>query len=204
MIEISENVNCIGTSNFFRAVAVPICEEIKLIADIYPELEPPNKTKKSSEPNAQANITSELVGIIGITTFISTWTATTLLNEIYNLKLAPMVKEKLQRFLRDTEPKKKYAMTISTTNRISNCSLVIACVGGSIEEIEQSEKNVSSVLKYAQTFDDSDYEGKVLLFTLDGDVCNLTPEIHKDFSEATMRLAGLYPVKVPAYARNES
>ena len=144
MLEISDKVQFEGNSKLIREFAIPFLDEFELVAKEYP-VKGNNPFSPKEEPKPQAHI-SEIAGIIGVVAFVATWSATKLLNEVYDLKISPIVRKKLSVYLGKTTSNQKYALTITTLNRETKISLLIACVGSTPEEIESSEKHIDQYL----------------------------------------------------------
>jgi hypothetical protein len=197
VLEISDKIQFSGNSKFIREFAIPFLDEIKPIAKEYP-VQGSNPFESNEEPKLQAHL-SEIAGIIGIMAFVASWTATKLLDEVYDIKISPLVKDKLRKYLGKSNTEPKYALTITTLNREMNVSLVIACIGSTVEEIQKSEKHIKSIFNYVQSNGFNANAGDVLLVVLDGDNLNLNIQTYSSYGEAIEILKSMYPAKLPKY-----
>jgi len=200
MIEISERVFSYGQSEFIRNVSIPVCSEVEKIAKKYPREQDDDNLNLHSNPTASG---TELSALIGIVAFFGTWAATKFLDEIYNATFAPIVKEKLNSFIKDTNQTKKYALSISLNKKNKKNSILICCVGTTIEEISESEKYISNVLEVSENYIDSSNDGSVFLFVIENGKYNLAPSIHNNYDNALHGLKKLYPIKPPMYVKKD-
>ena len=97
---------------------------------------------------------------------------------------------------------KKYSLAISAQKKGKECSVLVCCVGETIEEIEASERHISKVLDLAEKEADHDASA-VYLYVIDNGYCDLTPKIHANYNDALSCLNHMYPAKLPTYVRTE-
>ncbi len=182
-----------------RGLAIPIVEGIKQLSEEYP-VETEYDLGPSSGPMAHG--ISEIAGIVGVTAFVGSWAATKALDEIYNLKLSPLIKSKYKEYSDKAKTKKKYALTIAMINQEKDICLLIACIGRTPEEIDIAESHVESVLDYVRSKDLDAKKKEVLLVVLEGEKLNLEIDAFPNYSEAINSLKHMYPAKIPKANKN--
>lgn len=197
MIEISERLLSYGQPHFIKEVAIPACSEDKKIAEKYPSTEE-NKIEIQCRPTAYS---SELSALIGIVAFVGGWASTKLLDEIYSATFAPFVKEKLGKLIEGSHKPKKYALSISLNKKGRMNSILICCIGTTIQEIEKSEKRIPDVLEISENYINSNNDGSVFLFVIDNGNSDLKPSIHNNYNGAIDGLKMLYPIKPPMHIK---
>lgn len=201
MIQISENIFCAGNSHVIRGVAIPLAEGIKSIADEYPVTE---EYDFELESCPKAHEISEIAWIVGVITFVASWAATTVLNEVYSAKLSPLLKERFGDYFSRKKDERKYALTITTINQETKGCLVIACIGENLEEIELAEKHVESALNYVRSANLQSNPKEVMLLVLENGRLDLDIQFFHNYEQAVMRLKGMYPVKLPSLRERNS
>ena len=194
MIQVSENIFCAGNSHVIRGLAIPLTEGIKPIADEYPVTEEYD-FELDSRPKAHG--LSEIAGIVGITTFVTSWVATTFLNEVYTEKLSPLIKEKFGSYFSGEKGERKYALTITTINQETKTCLIVACIGKNLEEIELAERHVESALNYVRSAKIENTPKDVMLIVLENGKLDLDIQVFEKYEQAIMKLKGMYPIKLP-------
>ena len=200
MIQVSENIFCAADSHVFRELAIPLTEGIKSISDEYPVTE---EYVFELDSRPKAHEMSELAGIVGITTFVTSWVATTFLNEVYTTKLSPLLKEKFGEYFSNQKSKRKYALTITTINQEAKACLVIACIGKNLEEIELAEKHVESALFFVSSANLKINPKEVMLVVLEKGKLDLDIQVYSSYEQAIMGLKDMYPAKLPnLHAKN--
>jgi len=199
MIEISEKVLSYGQSHFIKEVVIPVSSEIENIANKYPCAED-YKIEVNYKPTACA---SEFSALIGIVAFLGTWASTKLLDEIYSVTFSPSVKEKLGKLINSNTQQKKYALSISLNKKGKTNSVLICCVGTTIQEIENSEKRIQDVLDISENYINQSNDGSVFLFVIDNGVTDLKPSIHNSYNHAIDGLKSLYPIRPPSYLKKQ-
>ncbi|MCV6620421.1 MAG: hypothetical protein OIF51_01555 [Cellvibrionaceae bacterium] len=198
MVEVSENLIACGKSAFIRQVVVPVGEQVEKIANEHPctqDLE----IKLQGRPQACG---TGLEALIGICVFLGGWGVKKFLDEIYELKYAPIVREKLAKYMEAAGEDKKYSLSISVRKKNKSSSVLICCVGSDIEEIQASEVHIPTVLDLSDKYIDSSEENQVFLFVIDNGSCNLSPAVYGSYDEAIAGLKGLYPLVPPKYIRD--
>jgi hypothetical protein len=197
MIEVSENFIAYGQSKFIKEVAIPVGEEIEAISREFPCSEK-QRIEFHGKPTAFA---SSLEALIGITVFFGGWAAKKFLDEIYDAKFGPVVKDKLRAYINSDNESKKYSLSISLNKKNKLNSVFICCVGSNLSEIEESEKHIPAIIDISERYIDSTNEGKVYMFIIDNGVCELTPAVFDNYDHAINGLKKHYPIKSMRYVR---
>src|SRR5690606_33181468 len=146
MIEVSENFIAYGQSRFIKEVAIPVGKEIEAISREFPCSED-QRIELHGKPTAFA---SGLDALIGITVFFGGWATKKFLDEIYEAKFGPIVKEKLKAYINLDNESKKYSLAISLNKKNKSNSVLVCCVGSNLSEIEESEKHISAIIEIAE------------------------------------------------------
>jgi hypothetical protein len=194
LIEISENMICGGNSRFFREVGIPVNEAISSLAKKYP-VSDDQIIEVYSRPQAHL---SELVGIIGICSFVGSWMATKVLDEVYSHKISPLIRDALRGYIKE-DSSKKYAITISCLNREQNLNLLIACVGSTTVEIEAAEKFIGKAFHLVRISEIKYSDGEILLVVIEGSKIDLDIQRYPDYTTAIDALKSMYPAKIPSF-----
>lgn len=193
MYEVSERYLAFGQNSFIKEVVIPAGEKIEKLAKEYPCTDE-IQVKVQSRPTA---FLSGLEALIGVSVFLGTWAGTKFLDEIYDAKIGPAIKEYLGQYIEKSGKNKKYSLSIAAHKRGVDSSVLICCVGSSIEEIEASEVHIPAVLRVAEGFIDSDRRGAIYLFLVDSGRCNLEPSVYDSYEAALDGLKRMYPAKLP-------
>lgn len=200
MIQVSENIFCEGDANIIREIAIPLAEGVKSVADEYPVTE---EYDFGLDARPKAHGITEIAGIVGVTTFVASWVATTVLNEVYAAKLSPLIKDNLSKYFSGKKSNRKYALTITAIDQETKACLVIACVGKNLEEIESSERHLESVLSYVRSANLNSHPKEVMLVVLESGKLDLDIKVFQNYEKAIMGLKDMYPAKLPSsYAKN--
>lgn len=200
MVEVSERYLAFGQSIFVKEVAIPVGEVIEEIAREFPCSDDAD-IKISFHPTA---FISALDALIGVSIFISGWVGNKFLDEIYEAKLGPKIKQYLRPYIEKNGSNKKYSLSILARKKLKGGSVLICCIGSSIEEIELSEKHIPDALNVANELLDSSEENSVHLYLIEGGEVNLDPEIFESHEMALERLKRMYPAKLPKHIKLRS
>ena len=139
LFEVSEKLLSMGGSRFFKEVAIPITSEIRLIAEEHPTSQ--DQASFSGKPQA---VSADLAGLIGVITFVSSWAVIKLLDEVYEIKIRPIIKDKIAKYIATNDSAKDYAISIAITNKSTLNTVFIVSIGKNSKEIDsnyQVEKN---------------------------------------------------------------
>lgn len=198
-MEISERFIAAGRNSFVREVAIPVGEDIEKISKRF---SCQDEIPIEIEPKPEAFL-SGLEALIGIVVFFGGWAGTKFLDEVYDAKFSPAVKERLAKYIQKSGTHKKYSLAISINKKNSGTSVLICSVGSTIEEIETSEAHIPSVLKIAEACLDSGVEDTVHMFVIDNGNCNLKPLTYNSYEDALIGLKHMFPAKMPTYLKND-
>lgn len=198
-MEVSESFITVGRNSFIKEVAIPVGEDIEKISKNFPCQD---EILIEIEPKPAAFLSS-LEALIGIVVFFGGWVGTKFLDEVYNAKFSPAVKDRLAKYIQKSGTHKKYSLAISINNKSSGTSVLICSVGSTIEEIEASEAHIPAVLKIAETCLGLGAEGTVHMFVIDNGNCNLKPLTYNSYGDALTGLKHMFPVKMPTYLHND-
>lgn len=200
MIEVSERYLVFGQNVFVKEVAIPIGEVIEEVAKEYPCTD---DAALRISPRHTAFI-SGLDALIGISVFLGGWVATKFLDEIYDAKLGPKIKEYLWPYIERHGSDKKYSLAILARKRGAGGSVLICCIGSSIEEIESSERHIPAALTIANELLDTSTGNSVYLYVIESGKVNLEPEVFESHELALEGLKKMYPAKPPKYIKPRS
>ncbi|WP_155808292.1 hypothetical protein [Bordetella petrii] len=200
MIEVSERYLVFGQKNFVKEVAIPIGEVIEEIAKEYPCADDA-APRLSPRPTA---CLSGLDALIGVSVFLGGWAGTKFLDEIYDAKLGPKIKEYFWPYIEKHGSDKKYSLAILTEKRETGGSVLICCIGSSIEEIESSERHIPAALTIAKELLDSSIGNSVYLYVIESGKINLKPKVFESHEMALEGLKKMYPAKLPKYIKPRS
>lgn len=200
MIEVSEKYLVFGQKNFIEEVAIPIGEVIDEVAKEYPCAD--DATLRVS-PRITAFI-SGLDALIGICVFLGGWAGTKFLDEIYDAKLRPKIKEYFWPYIEKHGDDKKYSLAILTRKRGVGASVLICCIGSSVEEIKSSERHIPDTLAIAKELLDSPIGNSVYLYVIESGKINLEPKVFESVEMALDGLKKMYPAELPKYVKSKS
>ena len=197
MIEVSEKFLTFGKNVFVKEVAIPIGEVIEGIAKEHPCAD---DVDLRISPRLTA-FTSGLDALIGICLFLGGWAATKFLDEIYDIKLRPKIKEYFWPYIEKHGPDKKYSLAILAKKREAVGAVLICCIGSSIEEIESSERQIPAALNMAKELLNSSTENSVYLYVIENGTANLEPKVFENHEMALEGLKKMYPAKLPKHIK---
>ncbi|CAM3938025.1 hypothetical protein [Ectopseudomonas alcaliphila] len=200
MIEISERYLAFGQNIFVKEVAIPVGEVIEEVAKEYPCADDVD-LRIVSRPTA---FLSGLDALIGISVFLGGWAGTKFLDEIYDAKLGPKIKEYFRPYIERRGVDKKYSLAILARKRGVGGSVLICCIGSSIEEIESSERHIPAALTMTNELLDSSKGNSVYLYVIEGGKFNLEPEVFESHQMALEGLKRMYPAKLPKQIKPRS
>jgi hypothetical protein len=199
VFEVSERYLAFGQNVFVREVAIPVGEVIEKIAEKYPCNDDVD-LNISPRPTA---FLSGLDALIGISFFLGGWAGTKFLDEIYDTKLGPVIKACLRSYIKKRGPDKKYSFSILARKKGADRSVLICCVGSSVEEIEASERHIPAVLDVAEGLLNSANGSSVYLYVIDNGRINLEPEVYQSYDGALEGLKRKYPAQLPKHIKQE-
>lgn len=193
MIEVSERYLAFGQSSFVREVAIPAGETIEQIAKEYPCVD---EAELKIVPQPTASL-SGLDALIGVSIFLGGWASTKFLDEIYDAKFGPAIKGYFRKYIERRGPNKKYSLAILARSKETSRSVLICCVGSSIEEIELSERHIPLALGIADKLLGSSRNKTVYLYVIEGGKISLEPKAFDSLEAALEGLKRMYPAKLP-------
>lgn len=196
----SERYLAFGQNIFVKEVAIPVGEVIEEVAKEYPCADAVD-LNIISRPTA---FLSGLDALIGISVFLGGWAGTKFLDEIYDAKLGPAIKGYFRPYIENRGSDKKYSLAILARKKKAMGSVLICCVGSSIEEIESSERHIPAALGVAGELLDSSKDNSVYLYVIESGKVNLEPRVFKSHEEALEGLKKMYPAKLPKYIKTRS
>lgn len=163
MIEVSDRYLVFGQKAFIKEVAIPAGEVIEDVAKEYPLA----NEFDIQIPHRPTAFLSELDALIGIFVCLGSWAGTKLLDEIYDAKLGPRIKKLFRPYIENRGIDKKYSIAIVARKRGTTGSILICCIGSSIEEIESSEKHIPAALALAEQLLDLSKNDSVYLYVIE-------------------------------------
>lgn len=194
MLEVSERYLTFGRSVFLREVAIPIGKEVEEIAKEYPCVD----DESLEVSHRYAAFLSGLDALVGISVFLGGWAATKLLDEVYDARLRPKIKECFWPYVEKNGPDKKYSLAILARKR-GGGAVLICCIGSSVEEIESSERHIPAALTLAQELLNSSTDNSVYLYVIEGGRINLEPGVFENHELALEGLKRMYPATLPKH-----
>jgi hypothetical protein len=197
VIEVSERYLAFGQNIFVKEVAIPVGEVIEEVAKEYPCADDVD-LRIAPRPTA---FLSGLDALIGISLFLGSWAGTKFLDEIYDAKLGPKIKKYFRPYIEKRGTDKKYSIAILVRKRVAGGSVLICCIGSTIEEIESSERHIPAVLTIAKELLDSSKENSVYLYVIEGGKVNLEPGVFDSHEMALEGLKRMYPAKLPKHIK---
>jgi len=197
VIEVSERYLAFGQNIFVKEVAIPVGEVIEEVAKEYPCADDVD-LRIAPRPIA---FLSGLDALIGISVFLGGWAGTKFLDEIYDAKLGPKIKKYFQPYIEKRGADKKYSIAILARKRGTGGSVLICCIGSSIEEIESSERHIPATLTIAKELLDSSKENSVYLYVIESGKVNLEPGVFDSHEMALEGLKRMYPAKLPKHIK---
>lgn len=200
MLEVSERYLAFGQKIFVKEVAIPVAEVIEEIAKEYPCTD---DLDLKITPRPTACLTG-LDALIGISVFVGGWVGTKFLDEIYDAKLGPVIKGYLRPYIEKRGTDKKYSLAILARKKSARDSVLICCVGSSIEEIESSERHIPAALNIAEELLNSSSGNSVYLYVIENGKVNLEPELFDSYERAMEGLKKMYPAKLPKHIKLRS
>lgn len=200
VIEVSERYLTVGQSVFVKEVAIPVGEVIEEVAKEYPCIDDVD-LKINTHPKA---FLSGLDALIGIAVFLGSWAGTKFLDEIYDAKLGPIIKRHFRPYIEKRGSDKKYSLAILARKRGAGGSVLICCIGSSIEEIESSERHIPVALTIAEELLDSSKDNSVYLYVIENGKVNLEPGVFESHEMALEGLKKMYPAKLPKHINSRS
>ena len=200
MIEVSERYLAVGQITFMKEVAIPVGEVIEEVAKEYPCA---NDLDLRIDPRPKAFL-SGLDALIGVAIFLGGWAGTKFLDEIYEAKLGPTIKKYFRPYIEARGVDKKYSLAILARKRGVGGSVLICCIGSSIEEIESSERHIPVALAIAKELLDSSSENSVYLYVIESGKVNLEPRVYESHQMALEGLKRMYPAKLPKHIKPRS
>lgn len=193
MIELSAKTLAFGHSIFMKEVVIPVSETIEEVAKESP-CSQDVELSLTSRPTASL---SGLDALIGIVIYLAGWATTKFLDEVYDAKLGPTIKNYLRPYIQKSGSNKKYSVTILAKKRDFKASVLICCIGSSLMEIESGEKLIPKALILAENLIDSTSENSVFIYTIENGKINVSPEAYKSLDSALNGLKRMYPAKHP-------
>src|SRR5690554_817107 len=183
-----------------KEVAIPVGEVIEEVAKEYPCA---NDLDLRIDPRPKAFL-SGLDALIGVAIFLGGWAGTKFLDEIYEAKLGPTIKKYFRPYIEARGVDKKYSLAILARKRGVGGSVLICCIGSSIEEIESSERHIPVALAIAKELLDSSSENSVYLYVIESGKVNLEPRVYESHQMALEGLKRMYPAKLPKHIKPRS
>lgn len=199
-MEVSERYLAFGKNTFVKEVAIPVGEVIDEVAKEYPCADDAD-LKVTPRPAA---FLSGLEALIGISVFLGSWAGNKFLDEIYDAKLGPAIKGYLRPYIEKCGSEKKYSLAILARKKGVEGSVLICCVGSSIEKIELSEKHIPAALGIAEEFLDSSKDNSVHLYVIENGRVAPDPQVFESHESALEGLKRMYPAKLPKHIKPRS
>jgi hypothetical protein len=190
-VSIADYSLAFGQSHFLRQIAIPFGNTLAAMS----AQNPPAEVDSDWDPDVQLSPRADafvLAGMIGAIVFVANWGTQKALDELYNGKLGPALRSAISVALSGEPTSKKYALSLLINKSPERISILVAAVGGSIEEMKLSEKQVLSVASQGlQRAKQLALPGQVHLYIVEGGVCNEHPWIHPHISSAMEQLHGM-------------
>lgn len=186
-----------GNSEFFQAAPIPLagCFDAAFVDDDSPVFrkELPEFLSVDSRPKGDGGVV--LAGIVGVFAFFSTWLLKKVLDDFYEIKLRPSIRnalgaadEKLEG-VNATKPK-MLMVGISYSDR--QILILIGIVGDSFEEILAAEHMIPAVHANAVLWaENNPSEFPIHLYIVDHGTSNVEPMLCHDLTSVHRSIANL-------------
>jgi len=186
-----------GDSEFFRAASILLAECLKtaFVDDDSPVLttELPKFLSVDSRPKADGGVV--LAGIVGVFAFLTTWFAKKLLDDVYEIKLRPSIREALGAAdvkLDGANAAKPKMLMVGISYSDRQIFILIGVVGDTFEEILASERIIPMVHANAVQWAEKNPSNlPVHLYIVDRGTTNIEPMLYKDLASVHRSIANL-------------
>lgn len=203
-VQISERLVSMGDSVFLRECVIPIALELER-----PNCEDPDWVEEClsdldgmSRPQADAG---SLTAVVTFLAYLGTWAAYKTLDELYDSKIRPLVREKFIAFSEKHKLIGKYALSIAIFTEETRTAAIIAAIGRTAEEVENSEALLPAAIASAAAFVSAQAQpSKVYLYTVEAGTISPSPLPFDSLAEAIGALRGRQPIRLPNYVAKHS
>lgn len=202
-ISVSDSLIVFGGSRFIRAVVGPFGDladylsrepEALVVADT-------DKTLWEVSSHPQAYLTA-FQGFIGICAFMGSWLATTALNELYELKIRPAIREMLGGI--EFSGTRVYGVSLCSCHLPTQTRLMLVALGKTAAEVSRAEQLIPTVLYHASKWAEQNISApKVHLYKIEGESFSNLPELYPDVISALKSLASAFPLRPPNFIRHD-
>lgn len=178
-----------GDSKFIMTFGVPIAEELdEMSAPLNMHVRPLPDHKMFLLDTGAKNIETFTVGVFGVLLFLPGWFAKKLLDEIYDLKLKPVVRKILKQAneIEIYASKKKYkTFTLSVYYKEYSTVVIVAVKERGLDELATSLDRIRAAHAAAlATLQTSSSPEPVHLYLIKDGKVNVEPYMHKTFASA--------------------
>ncbi len=184
--KISYSVVAGGNSNFLRAFAIPLADELgKLKETQYIEVPKNNIFEHDSNPKAFDLATA---GFFGIVLLLPGWFAVKVIDEFYDIKIKPLVRKiiyKADSIEIFSKRKNKKVFTLSVFHEECDVLVIVAIKEENLESMDAGLARFSSIHAAANNIIQSgSHKSEVHLYVLSGGKVNAQPYIHNNIESA--------------------
>lgn len=200
-LALSDKVMAIGGAAFIRETAVPVADEMDLLSQDYPCNQDDIDMDEAFSGSPQAGL-GEISGLVGVSAFLGSWAATKLLDELFDLRIGPLLRSAIKRAFESGAKDQMYALSLAVHNAESRTVVLIVAAGKSMDELECSEGMVRPTLSFAiQQAAALNTEG-VHVYLIENGRTELKPSIVPTLASALHALKRMKPASMPKFIRD--
>jgi len=184
--QISYSVTAGGNANFLRTFAIPLADELaKLEETRHVEIPEKNIFKHDSRPK---NLDLVTAGFFGVVLFLPGWFAVKVIDEIYDIKIKPLVRKvihKADSIEIFSKRKNKKVFALSVFHEGMDVLVIVAIKEESIKNLDAGLENLSSIHAAANNIiQTGKHKNEVHLYVLSEGKVNVQPYIHNNVESA--------------------